>query len=71
MAFSATYLGNRTVHLLIGDNLNPLVYIPGTVGGGSCTIGAARGVYVGGQYNGISDGLTSGSASTGCSTATD
>jgi hypothetical protein len=69
--FSATYLGNRTAHLEIGDNLNPLVYIPGTVGAGNCTIGAAPfgGVYVGGQYNGISDGLTSGSGTTGCSTA--
>lgn len=70
--FSATYLGNRTVHLEMGDNINPLVYIPGTVQGGQCTSvpgSPTGGVYVGGPYNGISDGLTStvGSTAIACS----
>jgi len=59
--FSASYLGNRTTHLEMGDNLNPLVYIAGTVQGGQCTSvpgSPTGGVYVGGPYNGISDGLT-------------
>jgi Carboxypeptidase regulatory-like domain len=59
--FSATYLGNRTVHLEIGDNRDPEIYVPGSVQGGQCTSvpgSSTGGVFVGGPYNGLSDGLT-------------
>ena len=70
VAFSATYLGNERPTLKWGTisilNLysrhrrsRQLHDRRGTLGG----------VYVGGPYNGISDGLISGNASTGCSTA--
>ncbi len=70
--FSATYLGNRTVHLEMGDNINPLIYVPGTVQGGQCTSvpgSPTGGVFVGGPYDGISDGLTNkvGSSPIACS----
>ena len=70
--FSATYLGNRTVHLEMGDNINPLIYVPGTVQGGQCTSvpgSPTGGVFVGGPYNGVSDGLTTtvGSTAIACS----
>ncbi len=35
--FSISYLGNRTSHLWIGNDLNPAVYIPGTCGNAACS----------------------------------
>jgi len=35
--FSASYLGNRTSHLWIGNEINPAVYIPGTCAGKPCS----------------------------------
>jgi hypothetical protein len=39
--FSATYLGNRTVHLEIGEPYNPAVYIPGNCTAGQYGLAAA------------------------------
>lgn len=36
-AFSLSYLGNKTSHLWIGNDLNPAVYIPGTCSGKPCS----------------------------------
>jgi hypothetical protein len=70
--FSATYLGNRTVHLEMGDNLDPEIYIPGTVQGGQCTSGPGGGIFTSGPYTGANDGLTAAmtpsSPTVGCST---
>ena len=54
--FSATYLGNRTVHLEMGDNLDPLVYIPG-----NCAVGGNFPA----PYSSVPDGITKAGA---CST---
>jgi Carboxypeptidase regulatory-like domain len=35
--FSLTYLGNATSHLLINNEINPAVYIPGTCGKTACS----------------------------------
>jgi hypothetical protein len=35
--FSISYLGNKTSHLWIGNDLNPALYIPGTCGGAACS----------------------------------
>jgi hypothetical protein len=35
--FSVSYLGNRTSHLWIGNEINPAVYIPGTCAGKPCS----------------------------------
>jgi hypothetical protein len=35
--FSITYLGNKTSHLWIGNEINPAVYIPGTCAGQPCS----------------------------------
>jgi hypothetical protein len=32
-----TYLGNETSHLMVGNEFNPAVYIPGTCGSGPCS----------------------------------
>ena len=34
---TATYLGNATSHLWIGNEINPAVYIPGTCGSAACS----------------------------------
>ncbi|HLJ14726.1 MAG TPA: carboxypeptidase-like regulatory domain-containing protein [Bryobacteraceae bacterium] len=34
---SVSYLGNKTTHLWIGEELNPAVYIPGTCGTAACS----------------------------------
>ena len=34
---TATYLGNETSHLWIGNEINPAVYIPGTCGSAACS----------------------------------
>ncbi|HEV2486679.1 MAG TPA: carboxypeptidase regulatory-like domain-containing protein [Terracidiphilus sp.] len=34
---SVTYLGNETSHLMIGNEINPAVYIPGTCGSSACS----------------------------------
>ena len=36
--FSISYLGNKTSHLWIGNEINPAVYIPGTCGSAACSI---------------------------------
>ena len=36
-AFSAAYLGNTSVHVLSGEDINPGVYIPGTCGSAPCS----------------------------------
>jgi hypothetical protein len=35
--FTVSYLGNKTSHLWIGNEINPAVYIPGTCGSGPCS----------------------------------
>jgi hypothetical protein len=35
--FSISYLGNKTSHLWIGNEINPAVYIPGTCSGSPCS----------------------------------
>jgi hypothetical protein len=35
--FSISYLGNKTSHLWIANEVNPAVYIPGTCGGAACS----------------------------------
>lgn len=35
--FSLTYLGNSTSHLMIGNEINPAVYIPGMCGSAACS----------------------------------
>lgn len=35
--FSVSYLGNKTSHLWIGNEINPAVYIPGTCAGKACS----------------------------------
>lgn len=35
--FSASYVGNATVHVLSGENINGSVYVPGTCGGAQCS----------------------------------
>lgn len=35
--FSLSYLGNKTSHLWVGQNINPAVYIPGTCAGKPCS----------------------------------
>jgi hypothetical protein len=35
--FSISYLGNKTSHLWIGNDLNPAVFIPGTCGSAACS----------------------------------
>ncbi len=35
--FSISYLGNKTSHLWIGNEINPAVYIPGTCAGKACS----------------------------------
>jgi Carboxypeptidase regulatory-like domain/TonB dependent receptor len=35
--FTASYLGNETSHLWIGNEINPAVYIPGTCGSSACS----------------------------------
>jgi hypothetical protein len=35
--FTASYLGNKTSHLWIGNEINPAVYIPGTCGTAACS----------------------------------
>jgi Carboxypeptidase regulatory-like domain len=60
--FSGSYLGTDTKHLPTAFEGDPGVNIPGTVKAGNCTVGTAAtlgGVFVGGAYNGIPDGLTS------------
>ena len=34
---TVTYLGNETSHLMLGNEINPAVYIPGTCGSGPCS----------------------------------
>jgi Carboxypeptidase regulatory-like domain len=34
---SITYLGNETSHLMVGNEINPAVYIPGTCGSSACS----------------------------------
>ncbi len=69
--FSGTYLGNETKHLATSFEANPAVNIPGTTAAGNCTLGTPAtattppkltGVFVGGPYNGILDGLTAAGA---------
>ena len=36
-SFSASYLGNMSVHVLSGEDINPGVYIPGTCGSSPCS----------------------------------
>jgi hypothetical protein len=67
--FSGTYIGTDTKHLPTAFEGDPGFSIPGTVVGGNCTTGPASslgGVFVGGPFNGIADGLTSGTGA--CST---
>ncbi len=35
--FSLTYLGNETSHLMVGNEFNPAVYIPGNCGSSACS----------------------------------
>ena len=35
--FSLTYLGNETSHLMVGNEFNPAVYIPGNCGNAKCS----------------------------------
>ena len=35
--FTASYIGNKTSHLWIGNEINPAVYIPGTCGSAACS----------------------------------
>jgi len=35
--FTISYLGNKTSHLWIGNEINPAVYIPGTCGSAACS----------------------------------
>ena len=35
--FTVSYLGNKTSHLWIGNEINPAVYIPGTCGSAACS----------------------------------
>jgi Carboxypeptidase regulatory-like domain len=35
--FSLSYLGNKTIHLWLGNEINPAVYIPGTCGNTACS----------------------------------
>ena len=37
---SASYLGNKTTHMWLSNNINPSVYIPGVCGGGACSTSA-------------------------------
>jgi hypothetical protein len=50
LAVSASYMGNRTLHLLFGEVLNPVIYIPG-----NCTAG---------QYGLTKDGPCSNTSNT-------
>jgi hypothetical protein len=56
---SATYAGNGTRHLQSGTDLDPTIYVPGTVAGGQCTAanGSTPGVFIGGPFNGLPDGI--------------
>ena len=56
---AANYMGNAARHLQSGYPLDPTVFVPGTVAGGQCTVGAG-GQFVGGPFAGLPDGLPAG-----------
>jgi hypothetical protein len=69
---SGTYAGNGTRHLQSGTDLDPTIYVPGTVAGGQCTLanGSTPGVFVGGPFAGLPDGLPASYTAGYCSAST-
>jgi hypothetical protein len=53
---SANYIGDAGRHLQSGYQANPSIFVPGTPAGGQCTVGTG-GHFVGGPFDGLSDGL--------------
>ena len=56
------YIGSAARHLQSGYNLDPSIFVPGTVAGGQCTTGSSSvpGVFLGGPFAGLPDGLPAG-----------
>jgi hypothetical protein len=70
---AGNYIANATRHLQGGYNADPTILVPGTVTGGQCTAGgtstAPTGIFVGGLFAGLPDGLPAGYTG-GCSAST-
>lgn len=71
---SGNYIANATRHLQGGYNADPTILVPGTVAGGQCTAAGTSakptGVFVGGPFAGLPDGLPASYTGGYCSAST-